>query len=211
MTFLVIIEMESLDPRVKRLNIQNYQGDLTRKVPLDQFGTFEVFVQLKDDKAYRHEGIVHAPNKPMAFIFAKEQFSRRMSCSGLFVVETRNVFSTAFSEGNNTIYQYISNDFPEEGTLEAYEFFHLMKRGKQHDHVGSVEARNPQEALTLARPNFINEPPVYNIWVIKRQNILFNTTEDKIIWDSLPDKKFREASDYKASDKIKAFRDRTSG
>lgn len=203
--------MESLDPRVKRLNIENYQGDLTRKVPLDQFGTFEVFVQLKDDKSYRHEGIVHAPNKQMAFIFAKEQFSRRMTCSGLFVVETRNVFSTAFSERSDAIYQHISNDFPEEGTQESYEFFHLMKRGKQHEHAGSVEARNPQEALALAKPDFIDEQPVYNVWVIKTRDILFNTEEDKIIWDTLPDKKFREASDYKASDKIKAFKDRTFG
>lgn len=198
--------MESLDPRVNRLKTEDYITDLKRKLPLDQFGTFEVFVQAKDDKPYRHEGIVHAPNKRMAFLFAKEQFSRRSSCTGLFVVETKNVFTTGFTEGDDTIYNHISEDFSEEGVQEAYEFFHLMSRGKQHEHVGSVDARNPNEALALAKPAFINEKIVYNIWIVKTQDILFNTEEDKVIWNTLPDKKFREASDYKASDKIKSFK-----
>ena len=203
--------MESLDPRVNRLNMKGFQGDLTRKVPLDQFGTFEVFVQMKEGKAYQHEGIVHAPNKDMAFLFAKEQFSRRATCTGLFVVETRNVFVTEFTEGEDTIYNYISDQFPEEGNKEEYEFFHLMKRGKQHQHVGSVDARNPQEALALAKPAFINEKPVYNAWVVKTSDILFTSEDDKSIWDTLPEKKFRDASDYKASDKIKAFKERNAG
>lgn len=199
--------MESLDPRVNRLNMESFQADLTRKVPLDQFGTFEVFIQMKEGKAYQHEGIVHAPNLDMAFLFAKEQFSRRMMCSGLFVAETRNVFVTQFTEGEDTVYNYVSDDFPQKGTKEEYEFFHLMKRGKQHQHVGSVEARNPQEALSMAKPAFINEKPVFNVWVIRTADILFNAEEDKIMWDTLPDKKFREASDYKAGDKIKAFKE----
>lgn len=203
--------MESLDPRVNRLNIKGFQGDLTRKVPLDQFGTFEVFVQEKENKPYQHEGIVHAPNNEMAFLFAKEQFSRRSTCTGLFVVETRNVFVTEFTEGEDTIYNYISDEYPQEGDKEEYEFFHLMKRGKQHQHVGSIEARNPQEALALAKPAFINEKPVFNAWVIKTSDILFTSEEDKNIWDTLPDKKFRDASDYKASDKIKAFKERNAG
>lgn len=200
--------MESLDPRVNRLDIKGYEGDLTRKVPLDQFGTFEVFVQMKEGKPYQHEGIVHAPNKEMAFVFAKEQFTRRMTCTGLFVVETRNVFVTDFTEGEDTIYNHISDKYPECGVSEEYEFFHLLKRGKQHQHVGSIEARNPQEALALAKPAFINENPVYNAWVVKTSDILFTSEEDKNIWDTLPEKKFRDASDYKASDKIKAFKER---
>ncbi|UII30182.1 phenylacetic acid degradation b [Fulvivirga ulvae] len=202
--------MESLDPRVNRLNIKGFQGDLTRKVPLDQFGTFEVFVQEKENKPYQHEGIVHAPNKEMAFLFAKEQFSRRSTCTGLFVVETRNVFVTEFTEAEDTIYNYVSDEYPKKGDKEEYEFFHLMKRGKQHQHVGSIEARNPQEALALAKPAFINEKPVFNAWVIKTSDILFTSEEDKNIWDTLPDKKFRDASDYKASDKIKAFKERNA-
>ncbi|UII23665.1 phenylacetic acid degradation b [Fulvivirga ligni] len=198
---------DSLDPRVQRLNIEDHPAGLTRKVPLDQFGTYEVFTQLKEDKPYQHEGIVHAPNADMAFIFAKEQYSRRMTCSGLFVVETRNVFVTDTTEDETNLYSLISDEFPKEGEAEEYEFFHLMKRGKQHQRVGSVEARNPQEALAMAKPAFIEEKPVYNVWVIKTSDILFSSDEDQIIWSTLPEKQFRDAIAYKAADKIKAFKE----
>ncbi|QSE97193.1 phenylacetic acid degradation b [Fulvivirga lutea] len=197
---------KSLDPRVNRLNIPD--GELVPKVPLDQFGTFEVFVQAKEGKEYRHEGIVHAPNREMAFLFAKEQFSRRNTCVGLFVVETRNIFVTGFTEDKDSIYNHISDEYPEDGFTEQYEVFHLNKRGKQHDHIGSVPAKNHQHALALAKPEFVDGPPVYNVWVVKTSDILFTEEEDKILWDTLHEKKFRDAADYKAADKIKAFKER---
>ena len=199
--------MKSLDPRVTRLNIDE-NASLKPKVPLDQFGTFEVFTQLKEGKPYKHEGIVHAPNIDMAFVFAKEQFSRRMMCSGLFVVETRKVFVTDFTEGDQSVYQLVSDEAPNEGEMEEYEFFHLMKRGKQHEHIGSIEAKNPQQALAMAKSEFINGPSVYNVWVVKTKDILFSKEEDKIIWNTLPEKKFRDAIAYKASDKVKAYKER---
>ncbi len=199
---------KSLDPRVNRLNIPT--DELTPKVPLDQFGTFEVFVQIKEGKGYRHEGIVHAPNRDMAYLFAKEQFSRRLMCSGIFVVETRNVFVTAFTEDKDNIYNHISDTFPEDGEEEQYEIFHLEKRGKQHEHIGSVPAKNHQHALALAKPNFIDDDPIFNVWVVKTSDILFTNDEDKIMWDTLPEKKFRDASDYRAADKIKEFKERNA-
>jgi ring-1,2-phenylacetyl-CoA epoxidase subunit PaaB len=198
--------MKSLDPRVNRLNIP--EGTLVPKVALDQFGTYEVFVEIKEGKGYRHEGIVHAPNIDMAYLFAKEQFSRRFMCSGIFVVETRNVFVTALTEDKDNIYSHISDTYPEDGNEEQYEIFNLLKRGKQHQHIGSVPAKNHQQALALAKPNFINGDPVYNVWVVKTSDILFTNEEDKIMWDTLPDKKFRDASDYRAADKIKEFKER---
>lgn len=200
--------MESLDPRINRLSIPDQPDQLQPKVSMDQLGTFEVFLQLREGKPYMHVGAVHAPNNEMAFVFAKEQFSRRLVCSGLFVVETRNVRVTQFTEGEDTVYNYIGNTFPEEGEMQSFEVFHLNKRGKQHEHMGAVEARNYDEVLALAKPEFINDKSVYNVWVVKTSDILFNNEEDKIIWDTLPDKKFRDAIAYKASDKIKEFKER---
>lgn len=198
--------MESLDPRVNRLNIP--EGNLSPKALLDQFGTYEVFVQLKEGKPYRHEGIVHAPNRDMAYIFAKEQFSRRLMCAGLFVVETRHVHVTEMTEDQDNIYSHINEKYPEQGEMADYEVFHLMKRGKQHEHIGSVPATSHQHALALAKPEFIDGPPVYNVWVVKTDDILFTSEEDRIIWNTLPEKKFRDAIAYKASDKIKAFKEK---
>ena len=205
--FYLITYMESLDPRVNRLNLST--TELTSKAPLDQLGTYEVFSQLKEDKPYFHVGPVHAPNCEMAFLFAKEQFSRRQTCTGLFVVETRNIKVSVFTEGEDTVYNYISN--PGElanGNTESFELFHLKKRGKQHEHIGTIESSSAEVALSMVKSEFINDKPVYNIWIVKTSDIEFSQDEDKIIWDTLPEKKFRDAIAYKAADKIKEFKER---
>ncbi|MEM1408345.1 MAG: phenylacetic acid degradation b [Bacteroidota bacterium] len=209
MSFLLITYMESLDPRVNRLNLST--TELTSKAPLDQLGTYEVFSQLREAKPYFHVGPVHAPNCEMAFLFAKEQFSRRQTCTGLFVVETRNIKVSIFTEGEDTVYNYIEDFLGEpKGGNESYELFHLKKRGKQHEHIGTIEASSAEEALSMVKPEFINDKPVYNLWIIKTADIEFSQNEDKIIWDTLPDKKFRDAIAYKAADKIKEFKERQS-
>jgi ring-1,2-phenylacetyl-CoA epoxidase subunit PaaB len=198
--------MKSLDPRVNRLSIQ--ENMLQPKAAMDQFGTYEVFTQLKEDKPFLHTGVVHAPNEEMAFLFAKEQFSRRQTCTGLFVTDTRNVFVSPFTEGDTSVYELVPDEVEVDGSPRKFELFHQNKRGKQHEHIGSLEASSYEQALVLAKPEFIHNKPVYNIWVINSNDILFIGEEDKIIWDTLPEKKFREAIDYKASDKIKEYKER---
>jgi tetratricopeptide (TPR) repeat protein len=73
--------VESLDPRITRLPDMGKSGEIQPKAPMDQFGTFEVFVQPKEGKPFEHEGIVHAPNLEMAFVLAKEGFTRRFLCA----------------------------------------------------------------------------------------------------------------------------------
>ena len=50
--------MNSLDPRVKRLPKTGQPGEILPKAALDQFGTFEVFVQPKAGKPFQHEGFL---------------------------------------------------------------------------------------------------------------------------------------------------------
>ncbi len=157
--------MKSLDPRINRLEIQ--EKVLQPKAALDQFGTYEVFTQLKENKPFLHTGSVHAPNQEMAFLFAKEQFSRRQTCSGLFVADTRHVFVSPTTEGENSVYELVPDEVETDDHRENFEIFHLNKRGKQHEYIGSLEAASYEHALVLAKPEFINEKPVYNIWVIK--------------------------------------------
>ena len=71
---------------------------------LDQFETYQAFVQTKDNKPFEHAGIVHAPNEEMAFLFAKEQFSRRgMFCNALCVVKTELIKATEFTDNDQDI------------------------------------------------------------------------------------------------------------
>src|SRR6185295_9253185 len=125
--------MNSLDPRVNRLSINTYPVSTEPKGPLDQFGTYEVFVQPKDGKPFQHEGIVHAPNLEMAFVLAKEAFTRRFTCVSLYVVDTREVFVSPTTEGEVNAYDTLI-EVKAASNGEPWEIYHLPKRGKQHVH-----------------------------------------------------------------------------
>jgi ring-1,2-phenylacetyl-CoA epoxidase subunit PaaB len=199
--------LKSLDPRVNRLPGYGEDTQLKPKAALDQLGTFEVFLQLKEGKPFEHAGIVHAPNKELAFIMAKEQYSRRYTCSGLAVTDTRKITVSPFTEGENSAYNSISVN-KKDGTKTTFQVFHLMKRGKQHVYAGNIEAVDVEDCFARAKEQFGSGKPVFNIWVVALTDMLYSSEEDKMIWDTLPEKKFRDAADYKAADKIKAFKER---
>ncbi|WNB16799.1 phenylacetic acid degradation b [Marivirga arenosa] len=204
--------LNSLDPRINRLNIPAEFGTtFPSKENKDQFVTFEVFVQPKENKPYQHEGIVHAPTIDMAFLFAKEQFSRRgMSCSGVWVIKTDNIQVSPITENDEDIYDFIHEEImegAEKGKNEAYQVFHLKKRGKQHVHVGELEATSFEEALFNAKSKFQEEKAILNIWVAKEEDFLkIEGEEFTDIWETLPEKKYRDAMDYRATEKIKKFK-----
>ncbi|NOS55939.1 MAG: phenylacetic acid degradation b, partial [Cyclobacteriaceae bacterium] len=83
--------------------------------------------------------------------------------------------------------------------------YHLPKRGKQHIHVGSVQASSPEEAMSEAKLKFNQGKIVFNIWAIETDKIRFTSSEEQELWLTLPDKKFRDAAEYKGGDKLKNF------
>ena len=193
--------MNSIDPRVNRLPIVEI---VKPKVPLDQFGTYEVFVEPKPGKSFQHEGAVHAPNLEMAYILAKETFTRRFTCSSLYVADTRDVFVSPLTEGDQNVFDLIKEAESTNGT-SSFEIYQLSKRGKQHTFLGSVKASTPQEAMAIAKKKMNSGKMVYNIWAIPTDKIRFTLEEEKEYWITLPEKKFRDASNYKGGDKLKQF------
>jgi len=200
--------MDSLDPRINRLEIPSNWNEGLQKEPLDQLETFEVFVQAQDNKPYQHEGIVHASDKDFAFLFAKEQFSRRYTCTGIWVCKTREVFVSPYTEAGNSVYDLELPPSEEDGEDSSFEIFHLYKRGKQHKLAGTVNARGYKHAMQLAKGKIEESKPVLNVWVIKAEDFLKSEESDKDIWKTLPDKQFRDAIDYRGADKIKEYKER---
>lgn len=195
--------MNSLDPRVNRLPPTGEPGKILPKVPLDQFGSYEVFVQPKEAKPFQHEGIVHAPNLEMAYVLAKEAFTRRFTCFSLCVVDTREVFVSPLTEGDKNAYDLIVEP-TDTGTLENFEIYHLPRRGKQHIQAGTVKASNAEAAMGRAKQT-LNTKVVYNVWAVRSASIRHTDPHDLDLWLTLPEKKFRDAADYKGGDKLKVF------
>jgi len=195
--------MKSLDPRVSRLPVIGQVGVISPKASLDQFGSFEVFVQPKAGKPFQHEGIVHAPNLELAYVLAKEAFTRRFTCISIYVAETQKVYVSPMTEGNQNAYDLLQ-DVESSGKTNSYEIFHLMKRGKQHVHAGTVTAGSIEEAMSVAKQT-LNNKQVFNVWAIQQSDIRFTAQGDMDLWNTLPEKKFRDAADYKGGDKLKTF------
>ena len=199
--------LKSLDPRVSRLGIPETQDAMAPKATLDQFETYEAFIQVKDNKPFEHVGPVHAPNEEMAFLFAKEQYSRRgMFCNALCVAKTENIKTSDFTDNGVDIYDTLNAE-PSGKESDSFEVFHLMKRGKQHKYAGNVVARDYEDAMAAAKKLYQGAKPVFNLWIVRSEDILASDDEDRDIWETLKEKKYRDAIDYRAQDKIKAFKE----
>lgn len=200
--------LKSLDPRVNRLAMPDeFDKPMAAKEQLDQFETYQTFVQTKEDKPFEHAGIVHAPNEEMAFLFAKEQFSRRGTfCHALCVVKTELLQVSEYTDNGQDVYDTFEGKYSGD-TSESFEVFHLLKRGKHHKYIGNVAAKDFEDGLLAAKETYPRDKPVFNVWITKSENILMSDEEDSDIWDTLKEKKYRDAIDYKAADRIKAFKE----
>ena len=215
--------INSHDPRMNRLGLPDAPTTTATKMALDQFGTYEVFHQKKEGAPFVYVGPVHAPEADVAFLFAKEQFSRRFACTGLWVVPTAAITVTAYVGDQESAYDTlpllpasqaptatIDDTAAEKAAYAAgeedYDIFHLKKRGKAHQHLGKVRASSPADALQVAKAVFGEQRPVVNVWAVRSADILRSDEEDRDIWTTTPEKKYRDAISYKVQDRIEKFK-----
>lgn len=92
-----------------------------------------------------------------------------------------------------------------EENWETYEVFHQKKRGDQHVHVGIVHAANPDMALLLAKEAFGRRRQTANLWVVKSAQVYATSYDDIDIFETTPEKTYREASDYYCMDRIRKY------
>ncbi len=104
-------------------------------------------------------------------------------------------------ELNNSIAPLEEND-----QWETYEVFHQKKRGDQHMHVGIVHAANPEMALLFAKEQYGRRGQSVNIWVVKTREVYTTDYEASDIFDTVPEKMFREAGGYKVMEKINKYK-----
>jgi ring-1,2-phenylacetyl-CoA epoxidase subunit PaaB len=88
---------------------------------------------------------------------------------------------------------------------ETYEVFHQKKRGDQHVHVGIVHAPNPEIALILAKEAFGRRRQTANLWIVKSADVHATEYDNQDIFETTPEKTYREASDYYCMDRIRKY------
>ena len=89
--------------------------------------------------------------------------------------------------------------------LVTWEVFHQDKRGKQHVHAGVVHASSPELALIMAKEAFGRRGKTANIWVVKTTDVFTFQPEDEDMFETTPEKTFRDPAYYKVRDRIEKF------
>jgi ring-1,2-phenylacetyl-CoA epoxidase subunit PaaB len=88
---------------------------------------------------------------------------------------------------------------------ETYEVFHQKKRGEQHIHVGIVHAAGLEMALILAKEQYSRRRHTANLWVVRTADVYATSYDDTDIFETTPEKTYREASDYYCMDRIRKY------
>jgi ring-1,2-phenylacetyl-CoA epoxidase subunit PaaB len=92
--------------------------------------------------------------------------------------------------------------------LITWEVFHQEKRGKQATHVGIVHASSPEMALVMAKEVFGRRGKTANLWVTKTSDVYTFGSEDEDIFETTPEKTFRDPAFYRVRDRIEKFQKR---
>ena len=90
----------------------------------------------------------------------------------------------------------------------TYEVFHQSKTGDHHVHVGSLHAPNSEMALILAKEQYARRYKCVSLWVVKTSDIYRTSKDESEIFETAPEKIYREAGGYKVMDKINKFREK---
>jgi ring-1,2-phenylacetyl-CoA epoxidase subunit PaaB len=196
--------MLSLDPRVNRL--PPLQQQPIEQAVEYQLYPYEVFVKAKEGKPFQHEGNVRASDLELAFILAKETFTRRFTCHSLCVVATEHIWISKTTDHNQNVYHQFPAEFTPSATepLSQYAVYHLLKRGKQHVHAGDVNATSITHAQQVANALF-GKTTALNVWIIPEESIRYTSQTESDLWNTLSDKKYRDAIDYKGGDLLQQY------
>ena len=103
------------------------------------------------------------------------------------------------------------NPIKELNHWQTYEVFHQTKKGDRHIHVGSLHAPNEEMALILAKEQYARRYQCVNIWVVKSSNVFTSDYDDEDIFETTPDKMYREAGGYKVMEKINKYKKERKG
>lgn len=90
--------------------------------------------------------------------------------------------------------------------LITWEVFHQEKRGKQAVHAGIVHAPTADMALILAKEQYARRGKTANLWVVKTSDVFTFNSEDDDMFETIPEKTYRDPGFYKVRDRIEAYR-----
>lgn len=80
--------------------------------------------------------------------------------------------------------------------FNVYEVFIQKDHGSPHVYVGSVDAGSPDDALLMARENFLRRETAVSIWVVKQEHVHGTNYEDRDFFAQETDRSYRMLNGY---------------
>lgn len=85
---------------------------------------------------------------------------------------------------------------------EPYEVFWKERPGDQPVHVGTVHAPSAEMALVFAKENYCRRGRTAALWVVRTADILTFSLADAEMFETVPEKTYREPDAYKVVQKL---------
>lgn len=95
--------------------------------------------------------------------------------------------------------------------FHTYEVFHQQKSGGRHVHVGSLHAPTKELALLMAKEQYARRGQTLNLWVVNTRDVVTMPSEDSEIFETTPEKKYRDVSAYMVRNKVEEFKKEQQG
>jgi ring-1,2-phenylacetyl-CoA epoxidase subunit PaaB len=161
-----------------------------------QWLRYEVFEKERPDLPHRNAGSVHAPDDEMALENARDVFVRRPNCLSLWVAPSNQIFA-------KTAEELAADSAWRDTPLKQNETYLVFNKQGQRNaetfvsHVGEVDARSPQEALSKALEKFSREN-VFVWWVCPSRAVTRSEDGDATsMFAPARDKEYRQPNFYR--------------
>lgn len=162
-----------------------------------QWPRYEVFKQDTADKPHQAVGSVHAPDLQMALLMARDVFVRRPRCHSLWVAPAEVILSMTQEE--LALREGMDEVDSAESPPHTYQVFRKTTQRRAMtfvDHVGSVQAGSPAQALRQAIAQF-SDGAAWVWWIVPEAAIARSQAEDVSCWFEPADSKtYRHQSAY---------------
>jgi len=156
-----------------------------------QWPRYYVFERPREDAAFIHAGSVHAADREMALLTARDIFARRPSRTAMWVVRADAIYS-------KTAEELVLEGAPEKGEGEA-ALFQVFAKTRQKGvcvHIGEVLAPDAGGALAAAL-NAFSEVNALVWWVAPDAAFVKSGEEEaELYFGSSPGKAFRHENHY---------------
>ena len=167
-----------------------------------QWPRYEVFQQSREGLPHENAGSIHAPDPEIALQNARDVFVRRPAAHSLWVIPAEAIYTKTAEELAQQPIPDLQSPTPNPETYQIFSKQSQRNTMTYVTHIGSLEARSPQEALHHALQRYGTDA-AYVWWICPERLITRSQAEDiPSMFTPAEDKAYRMPNQYRTVTKM---------